>query len=41
MKPEFPIWTFGSRIVRFSCSGHNEFATLADHNEAVLVAKSS
>ncbi len=29
-KPEFPIWSSNSRIVRFSCVGHNEFATSAD-----------
>jgi hypothetical protein len=25
VKPEFPIWTSDSRIVRFSCPRHNEF----------------
>ena len=29
VKPEFPIWTSDSRIVRFSCSRHNEFVTRA------------
>jgi hypothetical protein len=40
MKPEFPNCTSGSRIVRFSYSGHNDFATFAGQNEEVLVAKS-
>jgi hypothetical protein len=30
---EFPIWTSGSRIVRFSCPEHYEFATRADPSE--------
>ncbi len=25
--PKFPIWTLGSRIIRFSCPRHNESAT--------------
>jgi hypothetical protein len=33
MKPEFPIWTSGSRIVCFSCSGHNEFVARAGRME--------
>jgi len=28
-KPEFPIWTSVWCIVRFSCPGHNQFATRA------------
>src|SRR2546427_4485312 len=28
-QPEFPIWTYDSCIVRFSCPRHNEFATRA------------
>jgi len=41
-KPEFPIWSSNSRIVRFSCVGHNEFATSADPgiDHDVLAAKS-
>jgi hypothetical protein len=31
--PEFPIWTSGSHIVRFSCPRHNEFTIRADPNE--------
>jgi len=27
IKPEFPIWISGLSIVRFSCLGHNEFAS--------------
>ena len=30
LPPESPIWTSVSRIVRFSCPRHNEFATSAD-----------
>jgi len=32
--PEIRIWTSGSRIVRFSCLGHNEFATEQPSTEA-------
>jgi hypothetical protein len=41
-KPEFPIWSSNSRIVRISCVGHNEFATSADPgiDQDVLTAKS-
>jgi len=31
--PEFPIWTSDSRIVRFSCPRHNEFANRAGPGE--------
>jgi len=31
--PEFPIWPSDSRIMRFSCPGHNEFATRAGPRE--------
>jgi DksA/TraR C4-type zinc finger protein len=27
LHPEFPIWTSGMCIIRFSCPRHNEFAT--------------
>jgi hypothetical protein len=30
-KPEFSIWTNVSRIVRFSCPRHKEFAIGAGH----------
>jgi hypothetical protein len=41
-KPEFPIWSSNSRIVRSSCLGHNVFATSADPgiDHDVLAAKS-
>jgi hypothetical protein len=32
-EPEFPIWASVSRIVCFSCQGHNEFAARADPSE--------
>jgi hypothetical protein len=34
---EFPIWTSVSRILRFSCPRHNEFAIKADHTEIIGV----
>lgn len=32
-RPEFPIWTSGSRIIRFSCPRHNKFATRVGPSE--------